>query len=82
MLATKLIIKGIHEGISFHTNGGDTRTIAAETFVENVVMACMFKTVKGKYDVSDINLNRLLGASTHQISGVRETVLLKSQCRY
>ena len=35
-LTTKLIIDGIRESISFHTNGGGTRTIAAENFVENI----------------------------------------------
>ena len=48
--------------------------MVAETFIKNIVTACMFKIVEGKVEVSDLMISNLLGATTHQIAVVRKIV--------
>ena len=39
------VMEGIRESIDLHTDGKGTRTMVAETFIKNIVTACMFKIV-------------------------------------
>ena len=59
---------GIRASIQSHTKGRGSRTTAAETFIKNVVLSCMFTIVKQKAEVNDRELQKMLGALTHQIS--------------
>ena len=46
----------------------------AETFIKHVVLSCVFTIVKQKAEVNDRELQKMLGALTHQISSARAAV--------
>ena len=70
----QFIIDGIRESIDHHTTSSGTRTIAEETFVKNVALACVFVMEQTGEDISNNALEETLGISCHQLSLARETV--------
>ena len=70
----KLVLQGIHASIQSQTRVKGSRNRAAETFVNNVVAACLFTIVKEKNDVGDNDLKKLLGISVNQITLARKTI--------
>ena len=76
----KLVVQGIHASIQSQSRAKGSRNRASETFVKNVVAACLFTIVKQKEDVCDNEPKRLLGTSVNQISLARTTIRdLKNQ---
>lgn len=71
----ELILGGIRDGIAHHTNKkGGTRTIAAETFVKNIVAACMWRIVNTGASTASTAISEIIGTTWHQIRIGRTTV--------
>ena len=69
-------MSGIHDAIAHHTNeNGGTRKTASETFVKNIITACVWNTIgENKSYFGDSTIYNLIGASPRQIQSCRETV--------
>eukprot|EP00984_Skeletonema_dohrnii_P006213 scaffold2235_cov108-Skeletonema_dohrnii-CCMP3373.AAC.1 len=62
------VVDGIKEAIAHHTNSkGGTRTIDAETFVKNTVLACVWGTVREREDVAISRLSEIIGTTDNQV---------------
>jgi sentrin-specific protease 1 len=62
------VVDGIKEAIAHHTNSkGGTRTIDAETFVKNTVLACVWGTVRDGEDVAISRLSEIIGTTDNQV---------------
>lgn len=72
------IVEGIKESIEHHTNGPGTRTVAAETFVKNVVAASVFSISKDKISVGTAKLAKCLGTSNSQLEKARTRAVQRS----
>lgn len=70
-----LVLDGIKDSIAHHTKGiGGTRMAAAETFIKNVVAACLFRIVKDKAKVSNSAMRSMIGTSWNQVKLARVQV--------
>jgi len=68
------VVDGIKEAIAHHTNSkGGTRTIDAETFVKNTVLACVWGTVGEGEDVAISRLSEIIGTTDNQVKMARTT---------
>ena len=70
----KLVVQGIHASIQSQSRAKGSRNRASETFVKNVVAACLFTIVKQKEDVCDNEPKRLLGTSVNQMTLARNII--------
>eukprot|EP00986_Skeletonema_menzelii_P017430 scaffold19452_cov150-Skeletonema_menzelii.AAC.1 len=72
---SSIIIDGINEAISHHTNPkGGTRTLVAEAFVKDIVLACVWGTVGGEgEDISNSILSGIIGTTKKQVDMARNT---------
>ncbi len=70
-----VVINGIKNAIAHHTNSkGGTRRLEAETFVKNIVLACVWGTVdEGTNSVPISSLCEIIGTSKNQVSMARDT---------
>jgi len=68
------ILAGIKDSISHHSLGDGTRAIAAETFVKNVVVACLFRIVKDGAHFTNAALSKAIGVTFHQVTIARTQV--------
>jgi len=72
-----LMIKGIRDSIAHHTmQGGGSRTLASETFIQNVCCACMFELGNISCDDSDnpfpgLQVRNILGINYRQLERAR-----------
>jgi hypothetical protein len=64
----ELILGGIRESLERHTNGRGTCTIAAETFVKNVIQACFVRIVATGETISSRKIDRLGSANKNQVT--------------
>ena len=70
-----LLVAGIKQSITHHTNeAGGTCTIAAETFVKNVVTAFLFNIVVREQILSNSTLNNVIGTTYYQVDYARNQV--------
>ena len=71
--ATKLIVDGIRESIAFNTNT-DTHPTASETYVKNVMTACLFTIVEEKETVSYREISKISGVRWDYVSLVAKNM--------
>ena len=69
----KLVMESIRTCIHAHTRGSGSRTTAGETLVKITCLSCVYSIVKRKVEMSDSNLQKSIGATTHQIAIAHET---------